>query len=213
MKIQEIPHLKVLYDHFMCLTPLNFTKAKFQGKILLHSCFSMVRGFQNWWPYVWRPKGRHYIGLDGLKLNFVHNFSTEQHFSMKFWILATLMLKGSHVTILVNFDQILGQNLVKLGQILVKIFKNPKSDIFWVQKCLLWNFEKFDPLDQILMLAKFQNFVQWVKFFKISKQAFLDPKYVAFWVFENFDQNLAKFDQILTQNLVKIDQNGHVRSF
>ena len=132
---------------------------------------------------------------------------------MKFWILATLMLKGSHVTILVNSDQILGQNLVKLGQILVKIFKNPKSDIFWVQKCLLWNFEKFDPLDQILMLAKFQNFVQWVKFFKISKQAFLDPKYATFWGFENIDQNLAKFDQILTQNLVKIDQNGHVRSF
>ena len=132
---------------------------------------------------------------------------------MKFWILATLMLKGSHVTILVNFDQILGQNLVKLGQILVKIFKNPKSDIFWVQKCLLWNFEKFDPLDQILMLAKFQNFVQWVKFFKISKQAFLDPKYVTFWVFENFDQNLAKFDKILTQILVKIDQNSRVRSF
>ena len=70
--------------------------------------------------------------------------------------------------------------LVKLGQILVKNFKNPKSDIFWVQKCLLWNFEKFDPLDQILMLAKFQNFVQWVKIFKISKQAFLDPKYVIF---------------------------------
>ena len=132
---------------------------------------------------------------------------------MKFWILATLMLKGSHVTILVNFDQILGQNLVKLGQILVKIFKNPKSDIFWVQKCLLWNFEKFDPLDQILMLAKFQNFVQWVKFFKISKQAFLSPKYVTFWIFENFDQNLAKFDKILTQILVKIDQNSRVRSF
>ena len=55
---------------------------------------------------------------------------------MKFWILVTFMLKGSHVTILVNFDQILGQNLVKLGQILVKIFKNPKIDIFWVQKCL-----------------------------------------------------------------------------
>ena len=89
---------------------------------------------------------------------------------MKFWILVTFMLKGSHATILVNFDQNLGQNFVKLGQILVK-------------------------------------------FFKISKQAFLDPKYVTFWVFENFDQNLAKFDQILTQNLVKIDQNGHVRSF
>ena len=39
-----------------------------------------------------RPQGRHYIGLDGLKLNFVHNFSTKQHFSMKFWILATLMV-------------------------------------------------------------------------------------------------------------------------
>ena len=152
----------------MCLTPLNFTKAKFQGKILLHSCFSMVRGFQNWWPYVWRPKGRHYIGLDGLKLNFVHNFSTKQHFSMKFWILATLMLKGSHVTILFKFDQILSQILVKLGQILVKIFKNPKSDIFWVQKCLLWNFEKFDPLDKILEIGQRQNLVQWVKFFKIS---------------------------------------------
>ena len=79
--------------------------------------------------------------------------------------------------------------------------------------CCIPNFGKYDPLDQILMLAKFQNFVQWVKFFKISKQAFLDTKYVTFWVFENFDQNLAKFDQILTQNLVKIDQNGHVRSF
>ena len=125
----------VLYDHFMCLTPLNFTKAKFLGKILLHSCFSMVRGFQNWWPYVSRPQGHHYTGLDGLKLNFVHNFSTKQHFSMKFWILATLMLKGSHVTILVKFDQILSQILVKLGQILVKIFKIPKSDIFRIQKC------------------------------------------------------------------------------
>ena len=132
---------------------------------------------------------------------------------MKFWILATLMLKGSHVTILVNFDQILGQNLVKLGQILVKIFKNPKSDIFRIQKCWIPNFEKFDPLDQILMLAKFQNLIQWVKFFKIWNSAFLDPKYVTFWDFENFDQNLAKFDQNLTQNLVKFDQNGHVRSF
>ena len=63
-----------------------------------------LRGFQTWWPYVSRPQGRHYIGLDGLKLNFVHNFSTKQHFSMKFWILATLMLKGSHVIILVKFD-------------------------------------------------------------------------------------------------------------
>ena len=149
----------ILYDHFMCLTPHNFTKAKFHGKILLHSCFSMVKGFQNWRPHEWRPQGRHYIGLDGLKLNFVHNFPTKQHFSMKFWILATLMLKGSHVTILVNFDQILGQNLVKLGQILVKIFKNSKSDIFWVQKCLPWNFEKFYPSDKILEFGWHQNLV------------------------------------------------------
>ena len=153
----------------MCLTPLNFTKAKFLGKILLHSCFSMVRGFQNWWPYVSRPQGRHYIGLDGLKLNYVHNFSTKQHFSMKFWILATLMLKGSHVTILVKFDQILSQILVKLGQIWVKIFETSKSGIFRIQKCLIPNFEKFDPLDQILEFGQHQNLVQWVKFFKISK--------------------------------------------
>ena len=82
-------------------------------------------------------KGRQHIDLDGGKLTFEHNFSTKQYFSMKFWILVTFMLKGSHATILVNFDQNLGQNFVKLGQILVKIFKNPKSDIFWVQKCLL----------------------------------------------------------------------------
>ena len=123
------------------------------------------------------------------------------------------MSKLCHMTILTKFDQIFGQILAKLGQILVKIFKNPKSDIFLVQKCLFWNFEKLDPLDKILEFGQHQNLVQWVKFFKISKQAFLEPKYVTFWVFENFDQNLAKFDQILTQNLVNIDQNGHVRSF
>ena len=99
---------------------------------------------------------------------------------MKFWILATLMLKGSHVTILVNFDQILGQNLVQLGQILVKIFENPKSDIFRIQKCFFSNFENFDPLDQILEFGQHQNLIQWVKFFKIWISAFLDPKYRRF---------------------------------
>ena len=49
--------------------------------------------------------------------------------------------------------------------------------------------------------------------FQNLNAAFLDPKYVISWNFENFDQNLAKFDQNLTQNLVKFDQNGHVRSF
>ena len=29
-------------------------------------------------------------------------------------------------------------------------------------------------------------------------------------VFENFDKNLATFDQILAQNLIKFIQNGHV---
>ena len=114
----------------MCLTPHNFTKAKFHGKILLHSCFSMVKGFQNWRPHEWRPQGRHYIGLDGLKLNFVHNFPTKQHFSMKFWILATLMLKGSHVTILVNFDQILGQNWSNLAKFWSKFSKTQKVTYF-----------------------------------------------------------------------------------
>ena len=71
-----------------------------------------------------RPQGRHYIGLDGLKLNFVYNFPTKQHFSMKFWILATLMLKGSHVTILVNFDQDLAKFDQNLTQTLVKFDQN-----------------------------------------------------------------------------------------
>ena len=112
---------------------------------------------------------------------------------MKFWILATLMLKGSHVTILVKFDQILSQILVKLGQILVKIFKIQKSDIFRIQMCCIPNFGKYDPLDKILMLAKFQNLIQLVKFFKIWNSAFLYHNDVTFWDFENFDQNLANF--------------------
>ena len=131
---------------------------------------------------------------------------------MKFWILATLMLKGSHVTILVKFDQILSQILVKLGQILVKIFKNQKSEILRVQKCLISNFEKFGPFGPILDFGQHQNLVQWAKFFKISNQGSLDPKYITFLVFENFDQNLAKFGQNLAKNLVKFGQNGHVKS-
>ena len=57
---------------------------------------------------------------------------------------------------------------------------------------------KFDPMGQNFQNLKSSIFEAWV---------------CHFFVFENFDQNLAKFDQILTQNLVKIDQNGHVRSF
>ena len=47
--------------------------------------------------------------------------------------------------------------------------------------------------------------------FKIWNQAFLKPEYLTFMVFENFDQNLTKFGQNLAPNLVKIDQNGHVK--
>ena len=57
-----------------------------------------------------------------------------------------------------------------------------------------------------------QNLVQWAKFFLISNQGSLDSKYITFLVFENFDQNLAKFGQNLAKNLVKFGQNGHVKS-
>ena len=58
------------------------------------------------------------------------------------------------MSILVKFVQLLGQTLVKLGQILVKIVIKPNSDILRVQKCLISNFEKFDPLDQILIAVQ-----------------------------------------------------------
>ena len=106
--------------------PPNFTKCLIYGKIILHSSFSMVKGFWNWVLYQWRPQGCRYIGLDGLKPRHVHNFLTKQHFKMKFWILAILMAIRFHVTILTKFDQIFDQILAKLGQILVKIFKNQK---------------------------------------------------------------------------------------
>ena len=154
-------------DRFICLTPPNFTKGLIYGKIILHSSFSMVKGFWNWVLYQWRPQGCRYIGLDGLKPRHVHNFLTKQYFKLKFWILAILMTNRFHVTILTKFDQIFGQILAKLGQNLVKIFKNQKSDKYRVQKCLISNFENFGPLDQILMSAKFQNWSKWAKFFKI----------------------------------------------
>ena len=126
---------------------------------------------------------------------------------MKFWILATLMPKGSHMTILVKFDQILSQILVKLGQILVKIFKNQKRDVYRVQKCLISIFEKFGPLDQILMSAKFQNWSEWAKFFKKWNQAFLDPIYVTFWFLKILTKiwpSLAKIWPKIWSNLVKM---------
>ena len=95
---------------------------------------------------------------------------------MKFWILATLMLKGSHMTILVKFDQILSQILVKLGQILVKIFSTfiydlRSSDLQilqgWViirESCVypwgqIMNWFCWDPLtrDEIKAIGKFQK--------------------------------------------------------
>ena len=59
------------------------------------------------------------------------------------------MLKGSHATILVNFDKNLGQNFVKLGQILVKIFKNQKATYFGSKNA---SFEIF------------KNLTHWTKF-------------------------------------------------
>ena len=114
-----------------------------------------------------------------------------------------------------HFDQIwpnfwpnFGQTWPNFGQ----NFQKPKSDIYRVQKCLLSIFEKFGPFGPILEFGWHQNLVQWAKFFKNWNQAFLYPIYVPFLVFENFDQNLAKFGQNLAKNLVKFGQNGHVKS-
>ena len=79
-----------------------------------------------WRPYLWRLQGCHYIGLDGLKLTFVHNFSMQQHFSMKFRILAVLMIEGFQVTILVNVDQILVKIWSKLAKSWSQILKLQK---------------------------------------------------------------------------------------
>ena len=122
----------LLYDHFICLTPPNSSKGSIYGKIISHSSFSMVKGFWKWVLYQWRPQGCHCIGLDGLKPRQVHNFWTKQYFKLKFWILTILMTNRFHMTIMTKFDQIFGQILAKLGQILVNIFKNLISDIYRV---------------------------------------------------------------------------------
>ena len=138
----------------------------------------------------------------------VHNFLTKQYFKLKFYILAILMTTIFHMTILINFDQIWGQILTKLGQILVKIFKNHKSEIFRLQKGLISNFEH---------LAHWIKFWCWLKS-KIGPngQNFSNFEIKHFWtlgmsiflVFEIFYKNLAKFDHNLAQNLVKMHQNG-----
>ena len=198
---------ELLCDRFICLTPPNSSKGLMYGKIISHSSFSIVKGFWNWVLYQWRPQGCRYIGLDGLKPRHVHNFLTKQHFKLKFWILAILMAIRFHVTILTKFDQIFDQILAKLGQILVKIFKNQKRDVNRVQKCLISIFEKFGPLDQILMSAKFQNWSEWAKFFKKWNQAFLDPIYVTFWFLKILTKiwpSLAKIWPKIWSNLVKM---------
>ena len=109
-----------------------------------------------------------------------------------------------------HFDQIwpnfwpnFGQTWPNFGQ----NFQKPKSDIYRVQKCLISIFEKFGPMDQILMSAKFQNWSEWAKFFKIWNQAFLDPKYVTFWFLKILTKiwpSLAKIWSKIWSNLVKM---------
>ena len=48
--------------------------------------------------------------------------------------------------------------------------------------------------------------------FQKLKSSIFGPYICHFLVFENFDQNLAKFGQNLVKNLVKFGQNGHVKS-
>ena len=105
-----------------------------------------------------------------------------------------------------HFDQIwpnFGQTWPNFGQ----NFQKPKSDIYRVQKCLISIFEKFGPLDQILMSAKFQNWSEWAKFFKKWNQAFLDPIYVTFWFLKILTKiwpSLAKIWPKIWSNLVKM---------
>ena len=61
----------------------------------------------------------------------------------------------------------------------------------------IWPTSKFGPMGQIFQNLKLGHF---------------GPQICQFLVFENFDQNLAKFGQNLVKNLVKFGQNGHVKS-
>ena len=110
------------------------------------------------------------------------------------------MTSRFQVTNLTKIDQIFGQMLAKLGQTLVKIFKNQKSDQYRVQKCLISNFD----------VGQIPKLVQMGQIFQNLKLSIFRPQICHFLVFENFDQNLAKFGQNLAKNLVKFGQNGHV---
>ena len=176
-----------------------FLNGLINGKIILHSSFSMVKGFWNWVLYQWRPQGCRYIGLDGLKPRHVHNFLTKQHFKMKFWILAILMAIRFHVTILTKFDQIFDQILAKLGQILVKIFKNQKVTYLGSKNAWFQILKNLAHLDQFWNLADIKIWSNGPNFEKFEIRPFWTPNMsiFGFWKFwPKFGQVWPKFGQI-----------------
>ena len=189
------------------LPPPNSSKGSIYCKIISHSSFSIVKGFWNWVLYQWRPQGCRYIGLDGLKPRHVHNFLTKQHFKLKFWILAILMAIRFHVTILTKFDQIFDQILAKLGQILVKIFKNQKVTYLGSKNAWFQILKNLAHLDQFWNLADIKIWSNGPNFSKIEIKHFWTLYTSLFWFLKILTKiwpSLAKIWPKIWSNLVKM---------
>ena len=146
-------------------------------------------------------------GLDGLKPRHVHNFLTKQHFKLKFWILAILMAIRFHVTILTKFDQIFDQILAKLGQILVKIFKNQKVTYIGSKNACFQFLKNLAHSDQFWNLADIKIWSNGPNFSKIEIKHFWTLYTALFWFLKISTKiwpSLAKIWPKIWSNLVKM---------
>ena len=126
---------------------------------------------------------------------------------MKFWILVTFMLKGSHATILVNFDQNLGKNFVKLGQILVKIFKSQKVTYIGSKNACFQFLKNLAHSDQFWNLADIKIWSNGPNFSKIEIKHFCTLFTSLFWFLKILTKiwpSLAKIWPKIWSNLVKM---------
>ena len=107
----------------------------------------------------------------------MHNFLTKQNFKLKFWILVILMSKLCHMTILTKFDQI----LAKLGQILVKIFKNQKVTYIGSKNASFQFLKNLAHSDQFWNLADIKIWSNGPNFSKFESKPFRTLNTSLFW--------------------------------
>ena len=117
------------------------------------------------------------------------------------------MSKLCHMTILTKFDQIFGQILAKLGQILVKIFKNQKVTYIGSKNACFQFLKNLAHSDQFWNLADIKIWSNGPNFSKIEIKHFWTLYTSLFWFLKISTKiwpSLAKIWPKIWSNLVKM---------